>query len=227
MPLVKQYTLENLTNNALAMAEQDPEYKSVTQGLTRLNIHKCSPYDVPIQTSDVKTSIEIEYKSNDTTHGVVYIHGNLPYKNKMAIYSISTTSTDSKAYMAMWTICNKLAGNIEGLIRQHKSVTVYDHEITVQIYLKDGSPCDVAVEDILRRRNRGLKRTKTGAAIGTEKLNTADVIRALKLAKTLYWEILTPRKLERIDILIQEYTGARPGYKQRQALIREQKGATT
>lgn len=226
MSLINNYTLEMLSSEALDTAKADPKW-----GPAIKDLGGCIPtvfykgYKVPIYTSDIRTSVEISFSSDDCLSAGVDIVGAIPllsYKKKLRLFQLFTRKTDAAAYTAMYLVCSILCTKIEALVRKNTKILISDYTLEV-VKTSSGKLTTVKVRDLLHRENKQFVTSLDGRNGHCEPIPKADLLEFLLLAKEKYFDILTPRKLERLDMLIQEQQGTRPGPREIQKMIREAK----
>ena len=234
MSIMKTFTLKDLTEQVIEKNRNNQTYKTATANTGGVNVTKCRAYDVPICKTDLGTTVEIEYRSagdrcqRPGVSGTVYLTGELyeftgpMSSSKMPMFVFYTNKSTEAAYKAMFDVCDETAKAIKTLLRQNANLTKNEYELSAKI-TKDGKTLEASVRDLLRRRNQAAVRTTNGTYIGRQNISKSEAADLLEQAKTKYAGILTDRKQERADILIQEYHGLRPTVKQYQRTLREQR----
>lgn len=240
MPLIQNLTMKELSEKTLAKNKENYAYKNACRNAGGINITKCRAYNDPIVCADIETIINIEYRTAPTTtrqsragiFGTVYAAGNLcrhtqaRREDPTPMFLFYTERTTRDAYAAMLDICEITARNMRAIIQKNKAVIKTDWELTVST-THDNKTYVAHVQNLLRRKNTADVFTKNGMYVGNTQLNKTQASELLQTARRQYADILTPRKLERLDLLVQEYQGLRPTVKQYQKMLREKKQTMT
>ena len=236
MALIKQFTLEDLTNDVILKNKSDPKFLAAARNAGGINTTKCRAYQTPITNRNIKTAIEIKSlvfpaassgSGQSGVTGTVFIieepeHILFPTytPDRIPMFSFHTNRDTKDAHTAMYDICQLAADNIKAILREHEDVIRYDCDMTVSIE-HSGNTYEASVRDLLRRRNTVFVRKKNGLASGRVRITKTEAAELLEQAAIRYADILTPRKLERLSLLVQEYKGLRPTVKQYQRTLRE------
>ena len=240
MALSQHLTLSGLSDAVLGRNAADAAYRKAVEDLAgTLTVTKCRDYDIPVTSAEIKTVIAIEYEPKRAVSrrrpepaviGTVYVTGDVPYEirqrfdDRVPLFTFATTESTRDAYIAMYDICGTTAENIMAVLRENMSVIRRDADLAVEVEC-DGRVYAADVRDLLRRRNKVRVRKTDGAYIGTRPVPKDLAAGLLEMARDKYADVLTPRKLERLGILVEEYRGLRPTVKQYQRQLREQRAS--
>ena len=225
MTLIQNYTLQMLCADVLEGAKKDPEWGPALEKLGGYTL-KCPwamPY--PIISKDISTSVKIEFTTGEGVAASIDVVGDIPIRregNRLRLFWLSTDKADGDAYAAMYTVSLLLCAQIDHLIAEHSKVLVSDWSLSVT-KKADDQLISTWVRDLLRRRNRQVATDLNGKNGKSGPIPKEELLGFLLLARDRYSNILTPRKLERLDMLIQEQQGTRPGPKEIQKMIRAAK----
>lgn len=225
MTLIQNYTLQMLCADALEVAKKEPKWAPALEKLGGYTL-KCPwamPY--PIISKDISASVKIEFTTGEGVAASIDIVGDIPIRregNRLRLFRLSTGKTDGDAYAAMYTVSSLLCAQIDHLIAEHYKVLVSDWSLSVTKKAGD-QLISTWVRDLLRRRNRQVISDLNGKNGKPGPIPKEELLGFLLLARDRYSEILTPRKLERLNIFIQEQQGLRPGPKEIQKMIRAEK----
>ena len=226
MSLINEYTLEMLSNETLATAKADSRWSTAI-----MDLGGCTPtalyigYKVPICTSHIRTSMEICFVSGDCISAGVDIIGNIPLlsnKKKIRLFQLLTRKTDAAAYAAMYIVCSILCDQIEASIKKNTKILISDHALEI-VRTSNGKITTVKVRDLLHRRNEQFVTNQDGKDGHCEPIPKKELLEYLFMTKRKYSDILTPRKIERLDMLIQEQQGTRPSPREIQKMILEER----
>ena len=226
MALIQTLTMKSLCEQALELTKKKVR-------LSNCPITMPNPYNVDITSANIQTQFEIQYTSPGTRnrpgmHAVIYLTGDTPKELRGTLskdviaFNITCSNTDKMAYERMLTICQELADNILAVIKQNQTVIRNNDTLTITRRVNDVTYM-VQLQDIMVRRNCWKRCTQSGIPLQSEPIPKSELLGCLTAARDKYRYILTPRKLERLTILIGELTGQYPTFKQRQKMLREQK----
>ena len=227
MSLIQNLTMADMLEQAAAMAETEIKNSGYT-------VRTPWAYGRPITSGDISTQIKVEYDDGHTRLepaeiiGVVYLTGNLPFRpfpgptNKLTAFSVKTEETGRDAYIKMFDLCQTLSGNIRKVLEDHAAVLMTDLQLEVKMK-SDNDEYRVRVNDLMHRRNRWYRKDPDTGGFTEMPIPTAELPKCLTAAKERYQDILTERKVQRLDTLIAEANGTQPTYKQRQKAARDSK----
>ena len=229
MNLIKNVTMAGLLEQAQTMSHAEIEASGYT-------VKTPWAFSQPITSQNIGTLVEIEYTSShnknhaDELTGRVYLTGDIPIRpyagiqDKITAFAIKTEdgATGRDDYIKMFDLCRTLAENIQKVLDNNKAVLQTDSQLEITVKYKKAN-YRVRLNDLIHRRNHWYKINPSTKKLTEQVIPKPARLECLLTARDKYQEILTDRKLQRLDTLIAETNGAAPTYKQRQELARNAK----